>query len=108
MLTLWKRVGGTYINLGDWTIPNVGTSWHTIEIRVKGQDLYVYHDETYYSSASLGAGELTSGKVGIFSSYGTYGHWDDYLVREYVSLEPSTALGSEERNELEMLIHADV
>lgn len=95
-LTLWKRIGGGYTLLGDWTIPNVGTAWHAIEIRVKGQDLYVYHDGTYYGSASLGAGELTSGKVGIFSSYGTHAHWDDCIVREYVSPEPSTSLGLEE------------
>jgi hypothetical protein len=100
-LSLWKRIGGSYTLLGDWVVPEVGSAWHTHEIRVKGQNLSVYHDGTYYGSASLGAGELTSGNVGIFSSYGTYGHWDDYIVREYVSPEPSTALGSEERNELD-------
>jgi len=97
-LTLWKRIGGSYTLLNDWTIPDVGSAWHTIEIRVKDQNLQVCHDGFCYGNASLNAGELTSGNVGIFSSYGTHSHWDDYIVREYVSSEPSTSLGPEERS----------
>lgn len=95
----WKRINSTWIHLASYTIINATDTWHTWEVRLKGQDFDLYWNGDLLGSLSLSPDELTSGKVGCFAGYGpTRTHYDNATVRKYVKPEPSTSLSAEEAN----------
>jgi hypothetical protein len=80
---IWVLIKNKWTLLGSWSIPSVGTTWHTQELRVVGNAVELYIDDAPIGSATLPAGSPTVGSSGFWSQYGgRQGYRDNHQVRE--------------------------
>jgi hypothetical protein len=83
--------------LDSWSISAAGTAWHDYQIRVRGQNAAYFYDGAQVGTDTLPAGQMTQGRIGVCAGYpATRALWDDFVVRKYVSPEPTVAAGSPE------------
>jgi predicted transcriptional regulator with HTH domain len=87
---VWRRVGGSYTQQNSWGISNIGTAWHTLEIRIKGTAYKVYHDGSYLGNGfgreerSMGTRQMREKEVKMNKSSRFTAHSSpitDYLFR---------------------------
>lgn len=94
----WTKTGGGGYNLIIWdNIADPGTTWHLIGMRWLGNTLILYHDRNVVGEDTVADPALTSGMVGMFSSYGSGNRIDTVMVRRAMDPEPSVTLSPEEQ-----------
>ncbi|MBW1686544.1 MAG: DUF4347 domain-containing protein [Deltaproteobacteria bacterium] len=99
---LSNKVGGTWTTLGSWTIPDVGTTWHSQELRVFGDTVEIYVDGSLIGSATLSPGAPSAGQAGFWAqNAGNEGYRDNHIVRPYgtsvsdgLALDENSAFGT--------------
>ncbi len=86
---IWYRNGGTFTQIGgDWSITALNVddaNWHNQELRLNGDTVELYIDDTFIGSADLTAtGAPASGQTGYWSQYSNYeAYRDNHIVRSY-------------------------
>ena len=87
---IWYRNGGTFTQIGgDWSITALNVddaNWHSQELRLFGDTVELFIDDTFIGSASLAAsGAPASGSTGFWSQYNSGGeaYRDNHIVRCY-------------------------
>jgi hypothetical protein len=80
---IWVRISGSWSLLGHWSIPSVGTTWHSQALRVEGDTVELFIDDAPIGSVTLPGGAPTEGKTGFWSQYGgREGYRDNHHVQE--------------------------
>ena len=93
-IELWNRVGGIWQDQsgtpdsplgGPWQIADIGTTWHTQELRIDGDQLSITIDGSLIGNAPIRPDAPIDGKSGFWCQYGPEGHRDDHIVRAFDS-----------------------
>jgi hypothetical protein len=92
----WSRISGNYSMIIWDSVPDLGTDTHLLAMRWLGDTLTLFHDGTRMGEAPVTEPPLSSGKVGMFSSYGTGNRLDIVMVRRAMAVEPAVTLSAEE------------
>ncbi len=81
--------------VAQWPLASpAGTGWHSIEVRQLAKSASFRFDGTAVGSYTNPGTNMAHGRVGLGVGFGaTHVHWDDVVVRRYVSPEPTVTLG---------------
>lgn len=94
-VAVWPRIGGAYSPL-VWLPVDPGTAFHTVAMGWVGDHVWLRHDGMSVDDAQVPAEVAATGRVGLFSTYGTVLYADDVIVRRFVDPEPEVSAGPEE------------
>jgi hypothetical protein len=94
-ISVWVRDAGGYdpIIWGDQTIN--ANQWYRVAVAWTGETVRLFHENQLVGMADTSVAAAT-GRVGIFSTYGTQMWADEVIVRLYVDPEPTVEYGDVE------------
>jgi hypothetical protein len=95
-VAVWRRTAGGYAALVYGAVTAIGAAeWHAVRVAWTQDVVRLYHDDSLIGMIPA-SGVAATGRVGLFSTYGTHLYADDMVVRRFVDPEPTVHVGAPE------------